>query len=102
MKIIKEQIFDVHTIANHEITYTDTGGILDIDCTHCTNKLFFLCDYEEPFNNRDFIWITDDMKVIEVDDSLLNIISDNDEFIQKMRDLKTEERIVDWINFIML
>ena len=42
------------------------------------------------------------MKVIEVDDSLLNIISDNDEFIQKMRDLKTEERIVDWINFIML
>lgn len=100
MKIIKENIYDVVSQDQYKIVYTG-NKVLSIDRLDHKNKLYFFDDYVK-FADRDFIWITEDDFIIEIDDSVLKLFTRVDGFIQNIRKLKTEDKIKNYISFLQL
>lgn len=77
----------------------DNTGMSEIDYK---NKLYYYYDYEKPENkNKDIIWITDDNKIVEINDCDMKNIKDV-AFFDKLRDLGTRERIINYLNFLEL
>lgn len=66
------------------------------------NKLYYYYDYEKPENkNKDIIWITKDNKIVEIDDMDMKHIKDV-AFFDKLRELGTREKIINYLNFLEL
>jgi len=101
MKIIKENVYDISTQQRFKLTYNSANKLIKIDRKTYKNRLYFLDEYAiDP--DRDFIWITDDDYVIQIDDRVLEIIVDTENFINQMRDLKTADKITNYIKFLQL
>lgn len=100
MRIVSETVYDISSETAYNITYDKVGSILSGDIP--SNNLYFLDNYAQIYNFRDFIWVTDDNYIIEIDDALLKIIRNNDKFIDKMRELKTKSYISAWITYLHL
>lgn len=101
MRDIKEIIYDIKTDDRFVITYNHSNEIIDTNKKYYKNKLYYLNDYANNIE-RDFIWISDDNKIIQIDDNVLRLIYDTENFIEKMRTLKTEEQISIYISFLQL
>ena len=100
MKTTKETIYEVCTQKRYVVKYND-DGVININLKDYRNKLYFFDDYVK-FTDRDFIWITDDSKVVQINNSVLKLLIDVEDFIGKMRGLKTEEKINTYISFLQL
>lgn len=101
MKIIKEVIYDIKNNNRYTVSYNACNEVLNINRKNHLNKLYYLDDYKLD-NERDFIWISDDNKIIQIDDTVLKLIYNTENFIEKMRTLKTEENINNYISFLRL
>ena len=101
MKIIKEVIYDIKNNNRYVISYNAVNEVMNINRKNHMNKLYYLDDYKLD-NERDFIWISDDNKIIQIDDNVLELIYNTENFIEKMRTLKTEESITNYISFLRL
>ena len=101
MKIIKENVYDIITQQRFKLTYNTSNELIKINRKSYKNRLYFLDDYPVKFN-RDFVWLTDDDHVIQITDNVLEIIVDTDNFITHMRELKTADKITNYIKFLLL
>lgn len=101
MKITKEIIYDIKNNNRYTVSYNAVNEVLNINRRNHLNKLYYLDDYAND-SERDFIWISDDNKIIQIDDNVLELIYNTENFIEKMRTLKTEESITNYISFLRL
>jgi len=98
---IKENIYDVSTQQRYKIVYNSGNDLVKINRKLYRNKLYFFDDYTTMYN-RDFLWITNDDKIIHIDDEIVELIVSTDNFIKKLRILKTEYKILNYITFLRL
>ena len=102
MRITKEYIYDIRTQNRYQVAYNESNEIIKINRKCYQNKLYFFDDYSDEYSQRDFMWITDDSRVIEIDDFLLNLMTNTELFMDKMRELATYEKITNYISFLKL
>jgi hypothetical protein len=66
------------------------------------NKIYYYYDYDKPQNkHKDIVWISDDNYIIEIDDTFMKYIK-NIEFFDKLRELKTRDKILNYLNYLEL
>ena len=66
------------------------------------NTLYYYYDYETAENRtKDIVWISDDNKIVEIDDVYMKHVKSTQIF-DKLRELKTRDKILSYLNYLEL
>ncbi len=98
-----EYIYDTKFYRRYKLEYNYvTKEVISINKNDYRNTLYFYENYGTVDNQtKDIIWMTDDGYVVEINDSIFDLAK-NINFFKTLKTLKTYDRIINYIKYLIL